>query len=123
MKKWNIESKKEDKIFDLLNEYSKSLSVATNNVLLGDVLIEVNDNIIHYLFIVKNNTNSFRIRLFDISLPNLKGSLKLLVEYLDDSRYFNISESQLEGVIDDIISSERMSTYINYLVRVSSKIS
>ena len=121
MKQWNIKDKKENKIFNLLCQYSESLSEITKKNLMADIIVKIENNKFHYLFNVRNKSESFRANIFDIMLLDLNGSLSLIVTYLDDNKSFNITENQLEGVIDDIITSERMSIYINRLLEIDSK--
>ena len=121
MKEWNIKDKKDNKVFNLLCQYSESLSKVTKKVLMADILVKIVDDKIHYVFNVRNKNNSFRATVFDIMLLDFNGSLKLSVNYLDDNKYFNVSEHQLEDVIDDIITAERMSIYINHLLEIDSK--
>ena len=122
MKDWNIKDKKDNKIFNLLCQYSESLSKITKKVLMADIIVKItSDSKIHYVFNIRNKKNSFASSLFDIMIVDLNGSLKLTVNYLDDTKSFDVSENQLENMIDDIITSERMSVYINHLIEIDSR--
>ena len=122
MKDWNLKDKKDNKIFNLLYQYSESLSKVTKKILMADIIIKISsDNKLHYIFNIRNKKNSFVSSLFDIMIVDLKGKLKLTINYLDDSKSFDLSENQLESMIDDIITSEKMSIYINHLIEIDSK--
>ncbi len=117
MKKWKLDSYKgNDKVIELLKEYSKSLKESSNNALGVSLDMNLMSSRIHYTFSVLGINKHFSVKIFDIELVDLTGLVNLTVSYFDSKKSFYLTINELEEKIDSIISSEKMGKYIRYLI-------
>ena len=120
MKTWKIIKNESeiDKVGLILNEYAKSLSESTSDVLKGYYTIDIIDNRISHVFKITDE-KKIHVKIFEIKKINLDGLLQLTVNYYNNSEIVDTNERHLEYTIDIIIQSERMSNYIGHLIRCS----
>lgn len=122
MAKWKLDSNEgSDKIIELLKLYSKSLKECSGNSL--QVCLDANliNDKIHYTFNILGINHVFNVKIFDISLIDLKGLVNLNVNYFNGNKSFYLNINELEKKIDSIVSSEKMGKYIRYLIDLDLK--
>jgi len=100
----------------LLDKYSAALLNQTNEVLIPIYDVEIDDNITHIKFKIRVKNIKTSFEMFDIYLLNLDVDIKIIVTYFNvvETHYVKIEE--LESKMDELIQSEKLSSYITYLL-------
>jgi hypothetical protein len=122
MTKWKLDRYKgHDEVIELLKSYSKSLKECSENQLNVNLDSYLSNDKITYTFNILGINNPFNVKIFEITLIDLKSLIELNVSYFDGNKSFYLNINKLEKKIDSIIQSEKMGKYIRYLINIDSR--